>query len=110
MIEPLLLSPDSGMGDHGVGSVRAFGDVLDIPLPFAHPTSRLALVRHPSAPGVTIFSKNLITGSSVFNPAVVACGELGKGRWRIAEGCGGGRGGIAPGGCWGQSESASAVN
>lgn len=80
VVEPLLLSFVSVMGDHGEGSVDALGGVLGIPLPLAVPTPGLTLVKYPSAPGVTILPKNLITGSSAFNPTAVACGELGKGR------------------------------
>lgn len=68
------------MDDHGEGSVCALGGVLDTPIPLALPTLGLTLVKHPSAPGVTILSKNLITGSSAFSPAAVAGGELGNGR------------------------------
>jgi hypothetical protein len=80
VIEPLLLSLDSGMGDHGEGAVHALGDVLGAPLPLALPILGFTFVTHPNAPGVTILSRNLITGNSAFMPAGVAGGELGKGK------------------------------
>lgn len=80
MAEPLLLSLDSGMGDHGEGNVCDLEGILGTPLPIAFPALEVTPVEHPRSPGVTILSKNLITGSSAFKPAGDAAGELGKGR------------------------------